>query len=283
MAFYGRLWKDDGTLLGIGVPDRLVDTLIRRYNGKVEVDRTSGSAVGTFTIGPADTGMTISGHRLTPGNYTVWFENESTLKTRLALADRYNLLGTGSWSLNQESAGTWDYYSLWLNGAAFGDAEGHWAQNEIASTVHKGWLNGMEPGLFSPDGPLTRAQAAAVLRRVGNGLSPRQTPPLCSAMCRRIIGPARTSCGRTRKVSSTEPLRACTSRKLPHTRTAGRHAGPLVLPPVEGDRFLLGRVPGTLVRELHCRRSGERPGERLRGRDLPSGGASYPRPDGGRS
>ncbi|WNQ13876.1 S-layer homology domain-containing protein [Paenibacillus aurantius] len=172
IAFYGRLWKDDGTLLGVGVPDRLVDTLVRRYNGKVEVDRTSGSAVGTFTIGPADTGITISGHRLTPGNYTVWFENESTLKTRLALADRYNLLGTGSWSLNQESAGTWDYYSLWLNGAAFGDAEGHWAQNEIASTVHKGWLNGMEPGLFSPDGPLTRAQAAAVLRRVGNGLSP---------------------------------------------------------------------------------------------------------------
>jgi hypothetical protein len=51
-----------------------------------------------------------------------------------------------------------------LNGFPFGDIATKLG-SDIFIRLSKGWVNGTAPGVFSPDAPLTRAQAAAVLVR----------------------------------------------------------------------------------------------------------------------
>lgn len=49
----------------------------------------------------------------------------------------------------------------------FPDTKGHWAEASIKKAVEKGVLKGKGDGLFSPDEPLTRAELATVLDRLG--------------------------------------------------------------------------------------------------------------------
>lgn len=165
LPFYGRIWKTDGTVLGDGIANSAVDALVSRYGGTTSYDTDSQSAVSTFTVGSDQPAPVVNFKTLTPGTYVIWHENEQSMKRKLELVGKYGLKGTGSWSLGQESADVWDYMSLWVNGAFFEDAKGHWAQNDIASVFSKGWMNGTAARLFSPDVPLTRAQAAAILIR----------------------------------------------------------------------------------------------------------------------
>jgi len=49
----------------------------------------------------------------------------------------------------------------------FTDIQGHWAVTSIRKATQAGMLNGVSPGRFAPDEPLTRAQAAVLLDRLG--------------------------------------------------------------------------------------------------------------------
>lgn len=48
----------------------------------------------------------------------------------------------------------------------FGDIDGHWAQEDIEWLARQGLVRGDENGNFRPDQPLTRAEAAVLVRRV---------------------------------------------------------------------------------------------------------------------
>ncbi|BDF70587.1 hypothetical protein CE91St41_21860 [Oscillospiraceae bacterium] len=48
----------------------------------------------------------------------------------------------------------------------FPDIAGHWAAGEINRAGRKGWVRGGSDGLFRPDDPITRAEAAALINRV---------------------------------------------------------------------------------------------------------------------
>ena len=50
----------------------------------------------------------------------------------------------------------------------FTDIDSHWAEDYIANAVKKGWITGYEDGSFSPDQPITRAEAVAVVNRMLN-------------------------------------------------------------------------------------------------------------------
>ena len=50
----------------------------------------------------------------------------------------------------------------------FGDIKGHWAEKEIKELSEKGILNGVSENSFDPDGNLTRAQIAVILKRALN-------------------------------------------------------------------------------------------------------------------
>ncbi len=165
IPFYGRLWKQDTDYGGYGISNNKVEALLNEFSGKVFYDHKQKSPKAVITIGSSDRKPVIYGQTLEEGTYDIWFENEASIKSKLELVTKYNLLGTGSWSLGQEAISTWDYYSLWLNGRYFSDIQNHWAKASILAAMDRGWMNGVSSAKFMPDSPMTRAQAAALLVR----------------------------------------------------------------------------------------------------------------------
>jgi len=168
VPFYGRLWKRGASYGGYGISNYMVEELIREYKGTVIYDYSKKSPRAVITIGAADKKPVVFGKKLEAGTYDIWFENEASIKRKLELVEKYDLKGTGSWSLGQETTNTWDYYSMWLNGIYFGDIQSHWAKSSILSMLDRGWMKGMSTVVWAPDAPMTRAQAAALLVRVLN-------------------------------------------------------------------------------------------------------------------
>ncbi|HOJ10139.1 MAG TPA: glycosyl hydrolase family 18 protein [Clostridiales bacterium] len=165
IPFFGRIWKQGGGLVGQGVSLTTVEDLISKYRGKTSFDIASLSPKAVITIRPEDEKPYIFGIRLDAGTYTIWYENEESIKYKLGLVNKYGLKGTGSWSLGQETSSTWDYYELWLNGHYFEDSQGHWAQKDITFVANKGWMIGDGWTSFAPNNTLTRAEAATALVR----------------------------------------------------------------------------------------------------------------------
>lgn len=168
IPFYGRYWKNGASYGGYGISLVDAEKLIAKYRGKVSYDYNAQAAKATITIMPRDAKPSVHGRYLDAGTYTIWYENESSLKYKLKLVKKYNLKGTGSWSLGEEPARTWDYYKLWLNGYYYSDAQGHWAMDTILSVASKGLMIGASSTKFLPDNVLTRAEAAVVFVRAFN-------------------------------------------------------------------------------------------------------------------
>jgi len=183
IPFYGRIWRTGGGISGRGISLKEAQSLISRYGGKVSFSNAYLSPKATISIKSVDPKPSIYGGQLQAGTYTIWYENEESIKYKLSLVDKYDLKGTGSWSLGQEPSSVWNYYSLWLNGHYYTDVEGHWARNPIIYSLNKGLITTKEvkeKSGFAPDQPLTRAEAAVALvraldlekdRRSGNKIS----------------------------------------------------------------------------------------------------------------
>lgn len=166
VPFYGRIWKDGGGYPnGYGISDKKIDQLRMTYHGKAYYDNASQTSYMKFTVAAADPKPTVGGKSLPAGTYTVWYSGETAVKKSLELAVRYGIKGAASWSLGQESAITWTYFRLWLNGCTFGDIQNHWARDAVFDAFLRGWVNGESPSSFAPEKPLTRAQAAVMLVR----------------------------------------------------------------------------------------------------------------------
>ncbi|WP_431027011.1 glycosyl hydrolase family 18 protein [Lysinibacillus sp. LZ02] len=164
LPFYGRIWKDDEAIGGYGIANSAVKSIVNKHKGKLYFDDASKSPYAKFTVKSSDSPTYIGGKKLTPGNYTLWHENDLSLKYKLRLVEKYNLRGTGSWELTQADKGIWNFYSAWANGQHhFIDSENHWAENDIMSLYRKGWIKGKNEYTFDPNGDLTRAQAISII------------------------------------------------------------------------------------------------------------------------
>ena len=117
IPFYGRIWKEDGSILGLDVSLEIAEDLIKKYDGKISYHQEYQTPVASITISPEDELTVLEKWQvqLTPGNYTLWYENEDSLKAKLQLVQKYNLKGTGNWSLGQETEQVWSYYKKWLD------------------------------------------------------------------------------------------------------------------------------------------------------------------------
>ncbi len=167
LPFYGRIWSSSGGAPnGYGISNSKIDSLIRDYSGTVSFDKTSKAACATITVKATDTKPIIGGQALSAGTYKIWYSNEQSIKAELELVTKYDIKGTGSWSLGQESGNTWDYYKLWLNGCTFNDVQNSWASNYILTSYLNKWMDGVSTDTFAPDAPMTRAQAATILVRM---------------------------------------------------------------------------------------------------------------------
>jgi len=172
IPFYGRIWSSGGGAPnGYGISDSRIEQLIKDYNGTVAFDNSSKAACATITVSDSDTKPIVGGQTLAAGTYKIWCLNEQSIKAELELVTKYDIKGTGSWSLGQENTAVWDYYKLWLNSCSFDDIQNNWAKSYILNAYMNQWMNGISSYTFAPDASMTRAQAATILVRM-LGLSP---------------------------------------------------------------------------------------------------------------
>ncbi|MGG0719707.1 peptidoglycan-binding protein [Robertmurraya massiliosenegalensis] len=115
IPFYGRYWKEGEAIGGTGISNRRVDDLLEKYGGTVTFDDKSKSPKATITIKPGDPTTTIAGQTLIAGTYHIWYEDHESIKAKLELVHKYNIKGTGSWSLGQENTSIWQSYKSWLS------------------------------------------------------------------------------------------------------------------------------------------------------------------------
>lgn len=160
LPFYGRYWKDDGSLKGKGTSLVRIEELIKKYSGSVTFDNQRKSPKATINI----TGYEKD---LSPGRYTIWFENQESILNKLRLIEHYNLKGAGSWSLHQATQDIWNVYSQWYKSSrVFIDVTEGWATAPILAISERGWMIGTRDFYFEPNRALTRAEAASLLVRV---------------------------------------------------------------------------------------------------------------------
>ena len=184
VPFYGRYWNADTGEGGYGVRTTRIEELLQKYSSNVVYDEQTASVKATITIRKGQTCPVINGRTLVAGTYTFWYENEKSLTAKLALIKKYDLKGSGSWSLGQEPENTWDYYEKVVNGEdtkevthqqLFTDVpENYWAKEAILVAKEKGWVTGRTENTFAPEGTLTRAEFATMICRI-LGLSYSQT------------------------------------------------------------------------------------------------------------
>lgn len=175
IPFYGRIWNVDdmdneekeNRIIGKGITANTINSLISFYDGTITYDDTSKSMKANFIVETDDEKKDLYswGVPVTEGNYEIWFDDNFTIKEKLKLVGKYDLKGTGSWSLGQENKDIWKYYKSWLNGDYFNDIENHWAENDILSVYNKDWMRGISSTQFGPYDKLTRAQAAVTIVR----------------------------------------------------------------------------------------------------------------------
>lgn len=114
VPFYGRLWSADGAFNGHGIGLNVLANMLRDYRAEITFSEQHQSPVATFTVRSGDASYTVGGKKLTPGTYTVWFENEQSLAAKADLIHRYDLKGLGSWALNQATDDILSAMGGWL-------------------------------------------------------------------------------------------------------------------------------------------------------------------------
>lgn len=114
VPFYGRVWSEDGNFNGQGVSLKTLEKFFTDYGATITYSEAEQSPKAEFTVSAGDKVHTLNGKTLTPGKYTVWFENEQSLESKIQLVHRYNLKGLGSWSLSQAPDSILQQLSGWL-------------------------------------------------------------------------------------------------------------------------------------------------------------------------
>lgn len=175
VPFFGRYWNRGTGLGGYGVRSTKIQDIISKYTSEIVYDEINESVKATVVIKDGDTYPVINGKTLITGIYTFWYENERSLTAKLKLVNKYNLKGTGSWSLGQETADTWNYYEKALNnekqeeiktGMFYDVPDDYWAHDTIYLAKEKGWVTGRSETYFEPEGSMTRAEFATILTRI---------------------------------------------------------------------------------------------------------------------
>jgi spore germination protein YaaH len=116
IPFFGRYWQEGSTVGGYGIPNNRMDELINNYDTALIYDPLYQSPKMKVTINEGDPPFQIGARVWGPGTYHIWYENEDSMKAKVDLAHKYNIKGTGSWSLGQEDIDIWDDYENWILG-----------------------------------------------------------------------------------------------------------------------------------------------------------------------
>ncbi|MCP8615986.1 cell wall-binding repeat-containing protein [Salirhabdus salicampi] len=113
VPFYGRYWKEGATSGGSGISNYRVQQMVDQYETTLSYDEGYQSPKAVVTIKDEDPPFSFAGRTLGPGTYHIWYENDRSIKAKMDLVHKYELKGTGSWSLEQATTSIWDHYKEW--------------------------------------------------------------------------------------------------------------------------------------------------------------------------
>lgn len=165
IPLYGRYWRENDTVGGRGIHLTSVKDIIEEYDGIIEFDQEKMSPKATFTI-TEDKPFYVFGNELKSGKYEMWYEDKRSIKSKLQLAEKYDIRGTATWSLGQELPNTWEFFNQWIDDNYFDDINNHWAKKDILEVYKEGLMIGVNDREFRPSKSLTRAQAATAIVRI---------------------------------------------------------------------------------------------------------------------
>lgn len=169
IPFYGRYWQNGVEYGGYGVTATKIESIIKKYSSVVTFDEDAQAVKAVITIKKGELCPVINGKALKAGTYTFWYENQQSITKKLELVKKYDLKGSGSWSLGQENVDTWSYYKKVLeydNDEFYDVDKSYWAYDAIYNAKNRGWIEGRSKNTFDPEGYLTRAEFAAMICRV---------------------------------------------------------------------------------------------------------------------
>ena len=115
IPLYGRFWQEGEDMGGEAIVIANVPRIIKKYRLVPRYSLEEQTPYVKLEVDQDETGPYINGRELGPGVYNIWYENENSIKAKLALVNKYNLLGAGLWALDNEDADFWTYYKYALN------------------------------------------------------------------------------------------------------------------------------------------------------------------------
>ena len=126
IPFFGRVWKEEidekgnvTTVGGEAVVIGAVPNLISKHKGITAYVEEQGESKLVFVINNDIISSNLNGKIMEDGSYIVWYQSNEAIKSKLALVNKYDLLGSGVWALGQEKVEVWDYYKEELNRRVF--------------------------------------------------------------------------------------------------------------------------------------------------------------------
>lgn len=119
IPLYGRFWKEGEDVGGEAIVIANVPRIVKKYRLVPKYNLDEETPLVKLEVSQDEVGPYINGRTLEPGVYNIWYENERSIKAKLALVNKYNLLGTGLWALDNEDADFWTYYKDALNDVPF--------------------------------------------------------------------------------------------------------------------------------------------------------------------
>lgn len=156
VPLYGRYWKDGDSNGGYAITMLDVESIITQHPDASVVYHEKEQSAEVIVTLDSDFKM-WGGRTLSPGKYTIWYDNLKALEYKISLINSYGLKGIGSWSIGQEADGFWDMCSKELENPYFTDIAGHWAEHYIDLCYEKGWIGGNNDN-FNPEDSITRAE-----------------------------------------------------------------------------------------------------------------------------
>lgn len=178
IPFFGRYWQNGVYYGGYGISLERIKTLTSRYQTYFSYDEAVKAPKAIMTIKSGNAKPIVNGRTLSTGTYTIWYEDERSISAKLDLVKKYKLKGTGSWSLGQETAETWEYYTEKLNepgdnlevipedSSEDDQKASNWAIEAVEYVKNTGLMIGKTDAEFYPKQNLTRAEFATILARL---------------------------------------------------------------------------------------------------------------------
>ena len=115
LPMYGRFWEVGAPTGGEAIINAQAPRIIKQFKVVPNYIEKEGTPMMQVKVKEGQKGPYVNGRYLDAGTYNIWYENERSIKEKLALINKYDILGSALWALDNEDVSMWNYYKDCLN------------------------------------------------------------------------------------------------------------------------------------------------------------------------